>query len=115
MRRIAPVLILAASAIMLPAAVGHHQPRDPGTIEGSVTNEAGGAIAGARVKGPSQLEATTNTDGVYRLDNVGSGAIAVTAAAPGYRAATLTVRVVDDSSTQANFTLKADTSRVVRP
>lgn len=105
MRRVYSVLVLGSLAAVL---VAGRRAGDPGTIEGSVNNLQGTGIAGAKVRGPSQLEATTNAHGVYRLDNVGAGEVTLTAGAPGYHAATLTVRVVDDSSTQASFVLKPD-------
>lgn len=105
MRRVHSVLLLGALAGLL---VAGRRAADPGTIEGSVKNPEGGGIAGARVRGPSQLEATTNAEGVYRLDNVGAGEVSVTAGASGYRPVTITVRVVDDSASSANFVLQPD-------
>lgn len=112
MHRVYSVLVLGSLAGLLAAG---HRAADPGVIEGSVRNAQGTGIAGARVRGPSQLEATTNADGVYRLDNVGAGEVTVTAGAAGYHPGTIMVRVVDDSASQANFVLKPDSLPARRP
>jgi hypothetical protein len=100
--------MLWLSLLAVGFTVGATRWADPGTVEGSVRNLEGNPIEGARVRGPSQLEAITNADGVYRLDNVGAGEVSVTAGAAGYRPTTITIRVVDDSATMANFVLRPD-------
>lgn len=105
--RVTPsVLILTAAWLAAPASATPALPeRVQGHVEGAVRNEEGIAIPGAQVTGPSQLSATTNADGFYRLDNVVVGEVDLRAAAAGYRTSTVRVRVVDDSTTRADFAL----------
>jgi hypothetical protein len=105
--RVTPLVLIASAAWLaspIPAAPAAAD-RTQGHVEGTVRNEEGIAIPGAQVTGPSQLSATANDDGFYRLDNVGAGEVDLRAAAAGYRTSTVRVRVVDDSTTRADFAL----------
>lgn len=108
--RVTPVVLIASAAWLaspIPAPPAGSD-RTQGHVEGTVRNEEGIAIPGAQVTGPSQLSATANGDGFYRLDNVGAGEVDLKAAAPGYRTSTVRVRVVDDSTTRADFALSRE-------
>ncbi|HET9514549.1 MAG TPA: carboxypeptidase-like regulatory domain-containing protein [Gemmatimonadales bacterium] len=108
--RVTPVVLIASAAWLASPIPGAPAVADrtQGHVEGTVRNEEGLAIPGAQVTGPSQLSATANGDGFYRLDNVGAGEVDLRAAAAGYRTSTVRVRVVDDSTTRADFALSRE-------
>jgi TonB-linked SusC/RagA family outer membrane protein len=96
-------LILLISA--LPAALA----AQTGTIVGKVTDRASRLpIPDARIVVPgTTLEALSNKDGDYRLNNVRAGRVTVGVFKIGHRAGSDTVRVVAGQSVTANFDLAA--------
>lgn len=79
-------------------------PPSPGTVTGKVTNiSTGGAISGATVKW-NGTTATTNSSGVYTLNNVAGGSQTIAATATGYLALSSTVNISGGTST-LNFQL----------
>lgn len=76
----------------------------PGTVTGTVTNiSTHGVISGATVKW-NTASTTTNSSGVYTLNNVGGGTQTLTASAAGYLPVSNTVNVNGGTST-LNFQL----------
>lgn len=76
----------------------------PGTVTGTVTNiSTQGVISGATVKW-NTISTTTNSSGVYTLNNVGGGTQTLTATATGYLPVSNTVNVNGGTST-LNFQL----------
>jgi hypothetical protein len=80
--------------------------QSPASIVGTVTAETGLALVGAAVgvKG-TQLRATTDDRGEFRLPGVPSGTVEITARRLGFRAESLRVSVPESGSERANFTL----------
>lgn len=78
-----------------------------GTIEGTV-HEAGGApLAGAQVTVEgTTAQATTGTDGRYRIAGVASGRVTLTVRLTGFEPARRAVTVGDGRTTVADFTLR---------
>ena len=83
----------------------------PGTrISGSISSPSGGPIANAAItlKNLATNEArsfTANADGSYELKNLGPGRYEVTATAPGYAPASITIDLAGDSGAPANLVL----------
>jgi len=76
-----------------------------GTVTGKVTNiSTGGVLSGATVKWNSTA-VSTDGNGVYTLNNVGSGNQALTAVATGYLSRTASVTVTAGSAATLNFQL----------
>jgi Carboxypeptidase regulatory-like domain len=83
----------------------------PGTrISGSISSPSGDPIANAAItlKNLATNEArsfTANADGSYELKNLGPGRYEVTATAPGYAPASITIDLAGDSGAPANLVL----------
>src|SRR5258708_1972252 len=76
--------------LLLSAAVSLHAQTTNGSIEGSVTDPSGGAVAGASVKARNMdtglTQATTTTQaGIYSLPNLPPGRYSVTVEAPNLK------------------------------
>jgi subtilisin len=97
---------LARADLAVSKALGVDPPAT-GSIDGTVTDEAG-AIAGATVvvEGTSFLD-TTDENGTYSIGNVPTGEQKVTASAEGYYSETATVKVIENEKVIQNFTLNA--------
>jgi len=76
-----------------------------GSISGTVKDTAGNALSGATVKAGG-VQATTGTNGTYKLENVPAGAQTVTASKEGYITKTQQVTVTaGQETTNVNFAL----------
>ncbi len=76
-----------------------------GSISGTVKDTAGNALSGATVKAGG-VQATTGTNGTYKLENVPAGAQTVTASKTGYITKTQQVTVTaGQETTNVNFAL----------
>src|SRR5262245_3244684 len=82
-----------------------------GTIAGTVTDQTGGVVVGAKVsaknKATSQtLEATTGDNGTFRINNVPVGQYTVTITAPNFKTASADVSVTLNRVTDVNTALQ---------
>jgi thermitase len=83
-------------------------PSDPGAIAGTVTDaKTKKALGGATVDCGSAGSATTATDGSYTITDVPVGSYSCTASATGYRNKSANVAVESNTTTTANFALRA--------
>jgi subtilisin family serine protease len=81
-----------------------------GSVSGTVTSSAGGAVAGATVAVQgSALSTTTNGSGQYTLNNVPQGAQTLAISANGYVSTTQSVSVTAGSTATANVVLTPST------
>ncbi len=76
-----------------------------GTITGKVTNAASGNSVSAATVSYSGGSTTTNTSGIYTLNNVAAGAYNLTAAHTGYLSRSSNVTVTSNTTSTANFAL----------
>lgn len=84
-----------------------------GTVSGSVVDDGGRPIAGARILVASaHREATSAADGTFRLAAVPSGRTAVTASAPSFGSARRVVAIVAGRTTEVHFTLAPSRTRL---
>ncbi len=84
-------------------------PKQPGVIEGKVTDAASGtSIAGATiaVSGPVQLTATSAADGTFRFASVPAGQVVVTISKSGYLTATGNAQVQENTIVRADSRLE---------
>jgi len=80
-------------------------PTPPGSITGTVTAFAGGAIVGATVSADTGQSTTTDSSGAYTLTSVPAGTRTVTASAAGYGSSSQQVTVGSGDTSTANFVL----------
>jgi hypothetical protein len=92
------VTAVAGSSTSVPAI--QLAPANPGTVTGSVVDNAGKAIAGATVNGAG-LTTTTDGNGAYTLANVPAGSATLTASANGFQPASESVTVTAGKTTTA--------------
>src|SRR5450759_2156572 len=100
---------LALLLLLLTAVPSTGQVRGT-TISGSISSPSGGPIANAAItlKNLATNEArsfTANANGSYELPNLPPGKYEITASAPGYAPASITVDVAADSGAPANLVL----------
>ncbi len=78
-----------------------------GTLEGTVREVGGAPLAGAQVTVQgTTAQATTGTDGRYRIAGVASGRVTLTVRLTGFEPARRAVTVGDGRTTVADFTLR---------
>jgi thermitase len=83
----------------------------PGTISGQVTDAGdGSAISGVRVSDGTRYGFTYPPSGKYTIDGVPPGAYQVVASRDGYESSSLTVTVLEGSTTVANLQLRKVTA-----
>jgi hypothetical protein len=80
------------------------------TISGSISSPSGGSIAGAAITlknlATNEIRSfTANADGSYELQNLPPGRYEITASAPGYAPASVTIDLAADSGAPANLVL----------
>jgi hypothetical protein len=92
------VTAVAGSSTSVPAI--QLAPANPGTITGSVVDNAGKAIVGATLSGAG-LTTTTDSNGAYTLANVPAGSVMLTASAIGFQPASESVTVTAGNTTTA--------------
>ncbi|MCA0989644.1 carboxypeptidase regulatory-like domain-containing protein [Guptibacillus algicola] len=89
----------------------------PGSIEGTVTNSVGGAIANATVllidsAGNVIDEKTTNASGEYSFPSVKTGSYTIVVSATGFQSAEKGVIVEGNKTSTANFVLEPNPGNV---
>ncbi len=95
------ILLLAAcqETTINPVAVG--------SLQGSVTNTLGEAIANARVEtSPASSVVLTDSAGQFLIEGISAGEYTVTAKLASFRSETLTVTVAANQTTQVGFSLE---------
>lgn len=102
--------LIVASALSV-ATLHAQQPRESGTINGKVLNQATGRyLAGAVVSVVgTQLETVSSADGSFRLPNVPAGEVTVTATYTDLDRATRTITVRPGQDSALEFGLSAKT------
>lgn len=79
-----------------------------GTISGVVTDESGSPIAGANVTAGGIVSATTNSSGIYQLQNVPAGLTYVAASKSGYTTVSYMVDLIAGTISTRDFILPDD-------
>lgn len=107
------IAVASAVAVLPAAAVA----QDPVTITGHVTSDLGGPLSSANVTiAELNLNAYTNSDGAYRLvvpsGRVQGQEVRLTTRMLGYRAQSVSVRLVSGATVEHNFRLGADPLRL---
>lgn len=105
-------LLLAGSlaGLAVPDLSYVREPARTGSIEGTVRDDTGSPIAGARITWTGGSTGVgTDPSGRYRIANLGAGSVTLAVRAPGYSIAVRAVRVQDGAVTTADFTLKPST------
>src|SRR5450631_4171430 len=79
--------------MFLASAAAYGQATDS-NLTGTVSDASGAFVAGAELQArnsatAAQYKATTNSNGVYRINNIPAGLYSITAAAQGFGTATL--------------------------
>ncbi|MFB3897774.1 MAG: carboxypeptidase regulatory-like domain-containing protein [bacterium] len=107
------VTIIAQDTVTLDFSLIPMVPPATGAIQGIVTNTAtGDPISGAEItiqlpNKNSWIVAHTDSTGYYLLNNLSTGSTVVKAVKPGFSPGELTVEVVANDTTTADFTLAA--------
>jgi carboxypeptidase family protein len=106
------VLLLCISLALLPLAVLAQNPR--GTLRGTVQDSNGGRVGGAKItvqaaESSFRREATSDSGGEFRLDDLLPGVYQARASAPGFAEASANVKVIISSVQEITVTLKPQT------
>ena len=92
------------------ASLASAQSATTGTITGVISDAFGKYLEGAEISvGGTALRATTEREGVFRLDGVPAGSQSLTVSFPGMTAATESVRIVGGQTALVRTSLKSDT------
>lgn len=100
--------ILVGALCLVPTAAG--QDASTATLEGTVTDTTGTPLAGANVRiGGTQLGASADADGMYRITGIEPGERTVVASFLGYETVRRTVTLDAGETRTLNLTLGAST------
>ena len=103
-------LVDAENAVLGTTSGNNLAPPATGAVAGTVTDaDTADPIEGATVTADG-YSTTTDSDGIYTLANLPVGSYTVTASATGYTDQSKTADVLEDQTTEVNFTLSPTTA-----